>query len=872
DTQYCHIRLFHSLAMMADEASRPLLDGHARSPSPGPSPETATRPDQPRRSFELSSESTPLLHRREDGFATYGTERSFDAESTEDCPSKKQSRVRWPTVISLVVLTTAVLAILVFAFVAPAVVKEYAQEAAVFKPTALSIDSTTPHGVRARVQGDFVMDASRVKNKSMRDFGRLLTWIAQEVETGESDVDVYLPEYGNVLVGNADLPSIKVDIRNGHHTHVDFSTDLTAGDIKGLHSIARDWIEGRLARLSVRGRATLHLKSGIIGLGTQILTDTITFEENDFPALPQIEIIKLNVHDAAQGSLAVDVQLSAGINSPLALTIPALEFAVLVPNCSPGDPYILVADAKTAEVQVRPDAPTMISAEGLINKLPNELTTTCPGGTDSPLDFLVSNYVHGLKTTIYVRGADSPSTATPEWIADILRSVTVPLPFAGSALDDLVKNFTMTDTHFSLPDPFAEPGSPESQPTVSALVKVLIGLPEQMNFQVEVPSVRALTNVYYKGEELGVLNIDNWQDANSTMVENQDGSSALLVEFPIKDAPLQVTDNDVLAQVIQEMLFGSKAVVLHVAATVDAKVSTALGRFAVRGIPGEGNVPVKIPAGKSIDHLNCRIVSLELGETSESSLAVSVRLNFTNPTDYSAVVPFVDARVLFNDTAVGHVTARNISVVPGNNTEVSINIFWDPLNNGGLDGVEAGRALVSSYISGFNTTVRIQTHEGTFPALPDLGKSLSVLALDVPIPHMSTPRSPDDDNDDESRQHFIQDATLHLWSSTAEFTLFSPLNQTSITITSIDATAFYEKDEPVGHIKYYQQFDVPPGISHSPRLPVDLVLGGVGYDALRKALGQSLEMDAVAKVGVRIKKYADIVFYRGKGIGAKVRI
>jgi hypothetical protein len=29
-------------------------------------------------------------------------------------------------------------------------------------------------------------------------------------------------------------------------------------------------------------------------------------------------------------------------------------------------------------------------------------------------------------------------------------------------------------------------------------------------------------------------------------------------------------------------------------------------------------------------------------------------------------------------------------------------------------------------------------------------------------------------------------------------------------------------------------------------------MGGVGYDALRKALGQSLEMDAVAKVGVMI--------------------
>jgi hypothetical protein len=181
-------------------------------------------------------------------------------------------------VISLAALTTAVLAILVFVFAAPAIVKEYAKEAAVFKPRALSIDSTTEDGVRARVQGDFGMDAGRVKKTPMRDIGRFMTWIAREVETGESDVDVYLPEYGNILVGSAHLPSIKVNIRNGHQTHVDFLTNLTAGDIKGLHSIARDWIEGRLARLSVRGKATLHLKSGIIDLGTQTLTDTVTFE------------------------------------------------------------------------------------------------------------------------------------------------------------------------------------------------------------------------------------------------------------------------------------------------------------------------------------------------------------------------------------------------------------------------------------------------------------------------------------------------------------------------------------------------------------------------------------------------------------------
>ena len=309
--------------------------------------------------------------------------------------------------------------------------------------------------------------------------------------------------------------------------------------------------------------------------------------------MPEINVAKLDVHDAQNKAVVIDALVSALVHSPIALTIPALGFEIYVPNCSPGDPYIQVANANTAEVRILPGQPTTVGVEGLVRNLPDELTTTCPGGDGSPLDLLVSSYIRGLETTIYVRGADTPSSQAPAWIVDLLRSVTVPLPFTGHALDNLVKNFTMTDTHFSLPDPFAEPGTPGAQPSVSALVKVLIDLPKQVNFNVDVPRVRAISNVYYKDKVLWVLDIPKWQKANSTLVRGQDGSSGLLVQFAIKDVPLEVTDNDVLTDIIQTMLFGSGGIMLHVAATVDTKVSTGLGLFALRGIPADGDVRVK---------------------------------------------------------------------------------------------------------------------------------------------------------------------------------------------------------------------------------------------------------------------------------------
>lgn len=69
-------------------------------------------------------------------------------------------------------------------------------------------------------------------------------------------------------------------------------------------------------------------------------------------------------------------------------------------------------------------------------------------------------------------------------------------------------------------------------------------------------------------------------------------------------------------------------------------------------------------------------------------------------------------------------------------------------------------------ITGVNTTVTLQPHEGTIPNLPEIGKSLSTIQIDVPVPRLSLPGSPgEDDGDgdggaDGQNPHFIQDATV----------------------------------------------------------------------------------------------------------------
>ena len=174
---------------------------------------------------------------------------------------------------------------------------------------------------------------------------------------------------------------------------------------------------------------------------------------------------------------------------------------------------------------------------------------------------------------------------------------------------------------------------------------------------------------------------------------------------------------------------------------------------------------------------------------------------------------------------------------------------------------------------GFNTSLTMQAHNGTIPSQPALGHLLSQFPITVPAPHMSTD-DPDDDSPDgpkDGKQHFIRSATMHILSSTALFTLFSPFKSTTMYLTSLNATAYYEGHE-AGKILYDLPFAVPPGLSESPRLPVDWSFGSLGYEAIKKALGGQLKLNAFAIVGVRIGQWRETIWYKGGKIGANVRL
>lgn len=253
---------------MPDSERSPLLPAEADSPSHGPEP---------------GSESTPLLSGadtpRYDGEDQehQGVADGASIASRRSDGSTKASRRRWPSIIAMIILGLLSIAIIVVAFFVPAAVEEYAKEAVVLEPTNLSLESITKDGVRARIQANFRLDGSKVQNDHVRRIGGITTWFAQELGTDTTKVHVYLPEYDNVMIGSAVIPPLAIKI-NGQNTAIDFTAELVPGQAEGIRMIANEWLEGRLNRIRVQGKADITLKTGIIPLGTHAISESLTFE------------------------------------------------------------------------------------------------------------------------------------------------------------------------------------------------------------------------------------------------------------------------------------------------------------------------------------------------------------------------------------------------------------------------------------------------------------------------------------------------------------------------------------------------------------------------------------------------------------------
>ncbi|KAF3214304.1 hypothetical protein TWF191_009818 [Orbilia oligospora] len=797
-----------------------------------------------------------------------GSDGSLTSSARSDHDRIKQApRSSRILVITLISLCFATLSILFLGFMLPEAVQEYAKKAADVKIDSLSVDSFTEDGIRVRVQGQVALDAERVRSVLLKNLGILVGSMARKVKIGSSKAVLYLPDYPEGVLGIVSYPELVVNLRDGQATHVDIICDVEPASLEGIKPAIDDYLLGKIHFLRVQVESNMPLTSGMFPLGTHKVIQEVVLK--DIPSLPALALSRLNlaeVHLPNQVALGANVTVEVENRYPINFSIPPLGFSVLLRSCE--QDFIEIAIAKTSTVNIQPLKPLVIDVTGIIRSIPFALIEVCPGTGTSPLDDLLERYVHGLAATAYIRGlpSDEQEPGLPAWLEELLGSVTLPVPVpAGDALKDILKSFSLNDVKFQLPDPDADPDSPEASPRLSATVQAIIALPQEMNAPLDVSKVIANADVFYQGRKLGEFHVPKW--APATTIQREE-THDLEVNARVENVPLKITDTDVFSEVVQKIIFGgSSGAKLQADGTADVKVGIAsLGAFVIRGIPAKGDIVIK-GEKHTLHDINPKPRDISIISSTKTSVRMSAKVTFTNPTNYTANIPYLNILFTKNGTILGNGTLVNAIVGLGEN-ELAVEAFWAPAD-GGEDARALGMALLGEYVSGENSTIAVRTHEQSIPSLPGLSKALEFLEFTLPLPPPpldSLPKPPDADP-----PRFVQSATLHVLGSTGSFELRNPFQSDTIYISNIVGIATHN-GTTLGMLDYEYQIAIPAGLWETPKLPVQWTLKGVGYDILMKAAGGVLKIDAKAECNVRIGRWEARLKFHGSGIGAHVHL
>ncbi|EWC45724.1 hypothetical protein DRE_05061 [Drechslerella stenobrocha 248] len=751
-------------------------------------------------------------------------------------------------VIALGLLCSLMVLILFIGFVFPEAAQEYAKKAAQVRLDSVSVDSLTPNAVRVRVKARVTIDANRLRSSPLKGFGILVGSVAGQVQIGSSEATLYLPDYPDGVLGTASYPNFAVNLGNGQYTDIDIICEVVPGSVEGIKPVVSDYLDGKIHSLTVHVESNMPLKSGLLPLGIHKVIEEIVLK--DIPHIPAVELSRLNLSEIdlpGQSALGANVTVEAKNDYPISVKVPALSFSVLLLSCDQQPTEVAVA--RTSEVDILPYQPIVADVKGIIQSIPFALTERCPKTGTSPLDDLLGQYVRGHSSTAYIRGlpSDSEDNGLPPWLENFLTSIIIPVPFPGGhAFKDIIKSFSLTDVDFQFPDLGAEPDSPESSPILSATVQAVIRLPEEINTPVDVSKIQPSADIFYHGKKLGEFHVPDW--APTTTAQDKKNHE-LEINSRIENVPLNITDADVLSEVVQKIYFGGGGVKLQAIGTADAQVAIgSLGSFIIRGIPAQGDIVIK-GGNYTLDDIQPRPSNVRVLSSTESSVKLSANVAFINPTNYTAAIPYFNIAILKNGTTLGNATVRGVGVGLGENRAM-VEAVWAPLD-GGDEARTMGIALLNDYISGKNATIAVRVHEGSLPPLPGISKALGALEFNIPLPRIPSDDNPDIPGHSTNNSRFIQSATLHIVGR--------------VGVASYNGTI-------LGTLNYTYQFAVPPGVSETPKLPVQLNLSGSGYKFLWDARGGMLQIDATAQCNIKLDRWEERLDFEGRGIGAHIRM
>ncbi|KAF9916018.1 hypothetical protein BX616_004831 [Lobosporangium transversale] len=570
----------------------------------------------------------------------------------------------------------------------------------------------------------------------------------------------------------------------------------------------------------------------------------------------------------------------ARIHNPskvLSMQMGAVTFGIYLPSKThPEVDFYQIAEVSTSQLELKSHQSNDIELSGRLFHLDDWHKTTMGQeiahfGSISEkqllLGQLLSRFIQGDNSTIQVR-ALSKAPNVPPWLSEVFKSIVLQMIFPGSPNKDFIQSLDMNELDFGFSDN-------KRQALLSGQLSSVLQLPPNVTFPIKLLRMKPTAWIKAPGGDKHMASLGI--SAFLPTISRQNGDT-LEVYLDMKQTPLEVESGQMEAfyQFLNSS-FTQDWIHLGIVGEAVAEVETGLGTFELGPIPfdvittqrGLGGLVGVAPLLEKLDVIG----------SSENSLTVEATLVLWNPSNISATLGDLSFLLSHGGYIIGMATVTDGQVLPGNNTIRCIGIMDPSIDckrkhspNCNMEPARnASREFISKYISGDNTTTLDVLGHANSTHIPLLQPMLSTFTITSYLPAIE--------------QDFLLSATMYLLSHSLVLELLNPLDA-MITVLYLNGTAFY-KDEPLGHILVNFEHDIgspkpilipandhqneTSGYARTPRLPVTLELFSAGYEALRKALGGTLEVDVLCHIKAKVGNMPMWVDFYKDGLSANVR-
>lgn len=753
---------------------------------------------------------------------------------------------------------------------------------------SLSIMDLNNDGLDFHVLGSVSMHYGNIGNHFYRFFMKLASVIIGSVIVIPNDaVKLFASLQGrneSLHVLNIYPPDIQVDIANNALTEIDFisKSELIKENIVELLNTLEE-INDEEVVVKLTGIFDSTIESKLFEYSTKNARFYLDYSLNKTDLAPTVLLDKLTVQQNPENSTEIEFYSTISMDNkfPIKAELEAIDWDISIAGCN--KELVKLGEWHSSSLSIQPDSRVEFDVNGLIREIPDKLLQNCDNNI-TIINKLVQDYLKGKATAVTISASNNLNNQEnlPKWLLYVLNKagykLLVSLPYFQDDTMSYIKEYDISSL-------FLEFLSPKSRElfsyALSSNVSMITTFPGIFDITFGVPRFQNSISLRDESETL----IKGWSNTNNTMdLHRYDDENLLEWDIAVSNFEADSVGPARLGALANNLLNGNDiADSMYLDMILDEVelsmliLTTTLKHLILPSVQLNPPIETINSIDDVIDTLNITVDNILYVDSSKEELRLMIDCSLLNPTNISIDVPddTISLQLRYNDTIIGNVSTTDILIPQtGEYFNMTFNLN---LNTTTTHGKVLLEFLIGEFISGYEDLYF--SVEGTNTSSSNnhgLSKFLSQIAInDIQVPNVSfSPERVQNlphplDHHPKHQSPFLIDATIHIFSSELELTLFNPLENAEIAVKIYQAQASYENTK-LGHVQPDQYLLIPPGVYTTPRIPF-VMDSNIGMDILRKALNGSLRVQVLAVFKANIGEFDLLLLYEGSDLSAAIR-